>query len=256
MSAGVRVVKAGGAALADGECLEQFAQHVAQEAPCVIVHGGGPDISALSDRLNVPVAWSNGRRVTTKEALDVASMVLTGRINKRLVGVLLNAGVDALGLSGEDGGLVTAEVADDGALGRVGRVRAVRAELLHWLLSRGMVPVVSPVSRGTDGSALNVNADEVAGAIAAALSASELLFVTDVDGVRDATGVRLSDLSASDAEALIRTGVARGGMTVKLEAALGALSTGVAAVRIGRFEAMHDSTAGTRIRPAQEVALW
>jgi acetylglutamate kinase len=252
----VRVVKIGGAALADGDWLDAFAAHVAREAPSVIVHGGGPDISALSEKLGVAVNWSNGRRVTTPEALDVASMVLTGRINKRIVGALLDAGVDALGISGEDGALVRARVVEAGALGRVGAVEQVRAELIEWLLGRGMVPVLSPISRAQDGGALNVNADEVAGAVAAALGAPELLFVTDVEGVRDGTGVMRAELSAAAARELIETRAAHGGMAVKLEAALRALAAGVPAIRIGRFEAMHDDNAGTRIRAQQEVAIW
>lgn len=250
----IRVVKIGGAALADGDWLQTFAAHVRRVVPCVVVHGGGPDISALSERLGVAVSWSGGRRVTTDDALDVASMVLSGRINKRIVATLLNEDVDAVGLSGEDGGLVRAEVAERGALGRVGHVESVRDELLRWLLGRGMVPVVSPISRGP-GGALNVNADEVAGAVAASLGAPELLFVTDVDAVRDDEGVPRSELSSAEARALIDSGAARGGMAVKLEAALKALDAGVAAVRIGRFDALHDGSAGTRIRAEQEVAL-
>jgi len=252
----VRVVKIGGAALADGDWLGAFATHVAREAPCVIVHGGGPDISALSEKLGIEVSWSNGRRVTTPEALDVASMVLTGRINKRIVGALLDADVDAIGISGEDGALVRARMVEAGALGHVGAVEHVRAELIEWLLGRGMVPVLSPISRGEAGGALNVNADEVAGAVAAALGAPELLFVTDVEGVRDGTGVMRAELSAAAARELIDTRAAHGGMAVKLEAALRALAAGVSAVRIGRFEAMHDDNAGTRIRAQQEVAIW
>ena len=249
----VRVVKVGGAALADGDWLGELATHIAREAPCVIVHGGGPDISALAEGLGIPVSWSEGRRVTTPAALDAASMVLTGRINKRIVRALLAAGVDGIGISGEDGRLVEATLKDDGALGRVGVVETVRAELLQWLVSRRLVPVVSPISLGADGDALNVNADEVAGAVAAALAAPELLFVTDVDGVRDGSGVRRSDLSAEEASALIDTRAAQGGMVVKLEAALRALRAGVPAVRIGRFDALHDVRAGTTIRAHQEV---
>lgn len=250
----VPVLKIGGAALADGDWLGTFAGHVLRAGPCVIVHGGGPDISAVSERLGIPVEWRNGRRITTPEGLDAASMVLSGRVNKRIVAALLDAGVDALGLSGEDGALVTADPAGKG-LGRVGHVAAVRTELLHWLLEGGMVPVVSPISRSPGGVPLNVNADEAAAGIAAALRSPELLFVTDVEGVRDAAGVRRSELTVEGARDLLATGAARGGMAVKLEAALSALRR-VAAVRIGRFETMHDADAGTRIRAEREVALW
>ena len=248
-----RVIKIGGAALSDGGWLSGFAREVAaSDAPLVIVHGGGPDITALSDRLGVDVTWSGGRRVTSPEALDVASMVLNGKSNKRIVAALLNGGVDALGVSGEDGGLVTAALAEGGTLGRVGVVTSVRAELLQWLLARGLVPVVSPISRGPDGEPLNVNADEVAAAVAVAVQATELLFVTDVDGVR-AAGRVCETLSALEASELIARAEAKDGMAVKLRAALDALERGVAAVRIGRSEAVTRPDRGTWLRPDLEV---
>jgi acetylglutamate kinase len=251
-----RVVKIGGAALTDAAWLNEFAVHVARaHEPIIVVHGGGPDISALSDQLGVPVQWSNGRRVTTPEALDVASMVLCGRLNKRIVSALIDAGADALGLSGEDGSAVTAAVAQNGALGRVGQVSRVRTELFEWMLSRGMIPVLAPICRGEAGAALNVNADEVAAAVAVAMSSPELLFVTDVAGVRDASGGLCSALAAQEARAMIAAETAHGGMAVKLQAALSALETGVPLVRIGRVETLTDADAGTRIR-AEEMALW
>lgn len=249
----MRVVKIGGAVLGDPAWLREFAAAARSSGPLVIVHGGGPEISALSGRLGVGVLWNGGRRVTSPEALDVASMVLTGRLNKRIVSALLDVGVDALGLSGEDGGLVTARLAEDGALGRVGVVERVRTDLLKWLAERGMVPVVSPISRGTDGGALNVNADEVATAIAASLRASELLYVTDVAGVRDEAGER-ARIGALEAAALAATGIASDGMAVKVRAALSALEAGVACVRIGRADMMRDAIVGTRIVEEPEVA--
>jgi acetylglutamate kinase len=247
------VIKIGGAALSSGGWLAGFAGEVAaSDSPLVIVHGGGPEISALSDRLGVGATWSGGRRVTSPEALDVASMVLNGRSNKRIVSALVSGGVDAVGLSGEDGGLVTAELAEGGALGRVGVVTSVRAELLHWLLGRGLVPVVSPISRGPDGEPLNVNADEVAAAVAVAVQATELLFVTDVDGVR-AGGRVLAALGAAEAGELIASNEAKDGMAVKLRAALDALGRGVPAVRIGRSETLTRPDHGTWLRADQEV---
>lgn len=242
----VRVVKIGGAALADPAWLASFgAGAAAASTPLVVVHGGGPEISALSERLGVSVAWSNGRRVTPPDALDVASMVLNGRVNKRIVAALLGAGADALGLSGEDGGLIAADMAEGGALGLVGRVAAVRSELLEWLLARGLIPVIAPISRGPSGEALNVNADEVAAAVAIALGASELVFVTDVAGVRDASGAITGSLSVDRAETLLECGVAAGGMAVKLRAALDALRRGVAQVRIGNVGVLQQPGAGT-----------
>lgn len=247
----LRVVKIGGAALADAGWLQAFAASAASSAePLVVVHGGGPEISALSAQLGIEVEWVQGRRMTPPAALDVASMVLNGRVNKRIVSALLDAGVDALGLSGVDGGLVQAEVAAAGALGCVGRVTHIRTELLERLLSADMVPVIAPLSRGPGGVQLNVNADEVAAAIAVALNASELLFVTDVAGVRDAGGVKCASLSIGDAQSFLTTGVANGGMGVKLQAALDALASGVARVRIGSAGALEDSAAGTVIVPA------
>ncbi len=248
-----RVVKIGGAALADAAWLAQFGTHLVQSGePVIVVHGGGPDINRLSERLALEYTWVEGRRVTSPELMDVVSMVLTGLVNKRIVASLLDAGADAIGVSGEDGGLLTAVFAEGGALGRVGHVDQVRTELLHWLTERGMVPVVSPVSRGPDGRALNVNADEAAAALAAALGASELLFITDVAGVMDG-GVQRPELNAAEARAMIDAGTATGGMALKLNAALKALEMGVTRVRIGRFAALHDAAAGTRVRHETEV---
>ncbi len=244
----VRVVKIGGAALTDAGWLTSFAQAAASsDEKLVIVHGGGPEISALSERLGVAVEWVGGRRVTPDSALDAASMVLNGRVNKRIVSVLITAGVDAIGLSGEDGALIEADLVAGGALGRVGRVASVRTTLLSMLLTTGITPVVAPVSRGPGGVALNVNADEVASAVAAAIGARELLFVTDVEGVRDADGVTLPALEPSHGESLLSSGVAAGGMAVKLRAALDALSRGVSQVRIGSVAALRHDDAGTLV---------
>jgi acetylglutamate kinase len=244
----VRVVKIGGAALADPMWLDVFAQAAAAApGPLVIVHGGGPDITALSARLGIEVRWHEGRRVTDAGALDAAAMVLCGRVNRKIVAALLSAGVDAIGLSGIDGALLRADIVAEGALGRVGRVSAVRTELLQRLLAAGHTVVISPISLAADGDALNVNADDAAAAVAAALHATELVFLTDVPGVRDAAGLR-QWLDAGEAETLIRTGVACGGMGVKLSAGVHALGCGVPAVRIGDATVLHDVGAGTVLR--------
>jgi acetylglutamate kinase len=246
----VRVVKIGGAALGDAGWLESFAAAAsAHGSPLVVVHGGGPDITSVSDRLGVEVRWHEGRRVTPPEALDVASMVLTGRVNKKVVAALVNAGVDAVGLSGIDGGLIRAEIVEDGALGRVGRVVSIRSGLLATLLAGGHTVVVSPISLGTDGAALNVNADDAAAAVAAAVNASELVFLTDVPGVLDGAGVR-AWLAPDEAAELVSSGVAHGGMGVKLSAAVRALEAGVSAVRIGNAAVLTREAAGTLLRPA------
>jgi acetylglutamate kinase len=249
----VQVIKVGGAALADPGWLQQFALQARTGGRRVIVHGGGPEVSALSNRLGIEVTWNQGRRVTSDAALDVASMVLTGLINKRIVRALGSAGVYAIGLSGEDAALVSAQVAQNGALGRVGEVTAVRAELVLQLLATGLVPVISPISLGPDGGALNVNADEVATAVAQTLRAEELLFLTDVPAVRDGNGER-NALDTLEARELIKTQVATGGMAVKLSAAVAALEAGVTRVRVGSLVMMNDADAGTLIR-REEAAV-
>jgi acetylglutamate kinase len=249
----IRVVKIGGAALADASWLGAFAAAAAASpGPLVVVHGGGPDITSLSARLGLEVRWHEGRRVTDRAALDVAAMVLSGRVNGSIVAALLGAGVDALGLSGLDGALLRAALVDDGALGRVGRVTAVRAELLRRLLAAGHTVVISPISLGEDGDALNVNADDAAAAVAAALGATELVFLTDVPGVRDAAGIRRW-LDAGEAATLVQSGVAHGGMGVKLSAGVKALGAGVPAVRIGDAAVLYDAAAGTVLRAPAAV---
>jgi acetylglutamate kinase len=250
----MRVVKIGGAALADDRWLGAFAAAVAAaRTPFIIVHGGGPDITTLSDRLGVEVRWHEGRRVTPPAALDVATMVLAGRVSTRIVTALQSAGVDAIGLSGVDGGLLRADLLENGLLGRVGRVSAVRTALLSSLYAAGHTLVVSPISLGADGEPLNVNADDAAAAIATALDARELVFLTDVPGVRDGDVVQrwLSPVAAED---LVTRGVAYGGMGVKLGAGVKALGGGVASVRIGDARVLYDVDAGTLLCAAVEAA--
>jgi acetylglutamate kinase len=248
----MQVIKIGGAALSDPTWLTRFAAQAAANRQRVIVHGGGPEVSALSNQLGIEVVWQEGRRVTSEAALDVAAMVLTGRINKRIVRALCAAGVPAIGISGEDAGLITARIAQGGALGRVGEVDRVKVSVLEQLIAAGMMPVVSPISLGPDGP-LNVNADEVASAVARAMNAQELLFLTDVPAVRDANGDR-SELEAEEARELVATQVATGGMAVKLSAAVAALEAGVARVRVGSLEMMNDHQAGTRIGREEALA--
>lgn len=251
----IQVIKIGGAALNDAHWLEQFAAAAARPAAGatrVLVHGGGPEITELSGKMGLQTQWHHGRRVTSPEALDVTSMVLTGRINKRIVRALRTHGVDAFGLSGEDGGVVCGRVAENGALGRVGDVFTVRSSLLRTLLDTGLLPVLSPVSYCDDGGALNINADEVATAVAVELKAEELLFLTDVEGVR-VHGARVESLTAATAQKLIADGTATGGMAVKLRAAVLALHAGVTRVRVGPLEMLWNGNAGTALA-AEEMA--
>ncbi len=250
-----RVLKIGGAALTDHSWLQAFAAQFARMSePSVIVHGGGPEITVVSEQLGIAAEWHNGKRITPPAALDAAAMVLTGRVNKRIVGAMIGSGVDAMGLSGVDGALIRAEIAHGGALGRVGRVTGVRAELIDWLLSRGVTPVLSPISIALDGGTLNVNADEAAAAVASAMGAEELLFLTDVDGVR-VDGLTRGQLNVEEAASLIASGDAWGGMAVKLGAAMDAVAAGIGRVRIGGLDTLTDTTAGTTVHAMVEVAV-
>ena len=245
---GVRVVKLGGNELDRPGWLDACVAGFERGAPVVVVHGGGKAVDALSRRLGLPVEKREGLRVTTAEVAEAVEMVLSGSINRRLVCALRAGGVDALGLSGADGGLLSARLAP-GGLGYVGEVAAVRAALLESLLLAGFTPVVAPVAPPPDdpaGVPLNINADHAAAAIAGALKAAELLLVSDVPGVSVAGIVRPA-LDAGDCESLIARGVAVNGMVTKLRAAVAALAAGARAVRIGDSRMLRDPAAGTRL---------
>lgn len=221
------VIKIGGNEMDRPGYFDDLARSVASlqpHAPCVVVHGGGQAINRLQERLGLQPAYYNGQRVTDNAALEVAEMVLSGRVNKQLVLALLRAGVDAAGLSGVDRGLLTVEPwAPD--MGRVGRIVSVRTGPLFDLCAQNVVPVISPISAGPDGT-YNVNADHAAGAIAVALQAAHATFVTNVPGVR--IGDRIAPaLSVAEAESLIARGVITGGMIPKVQAALAAVAHGV-----------------------------
>jgi len=232
----IRVIKIGGNEMNTPGFLQELAAQLARLAaagPLVVVHGGGQDIAALQARLGLEPVKVDGLRVTDAESLAVAQMVLSGHTNKHVVRTLLAAGLDAVGLSGVDGGLLRCRKKAHPTvdLGLVGEVTSVRAGLLDKLIEAGLVPVVSPVSLGEDGQIYNVNADEAAGAIAAALAAAALDFVSNVPGVL-AKGDLLPELSAAAAEALIADGTVSGGMIPKVRAALNALDRGIPRVRI------------------------
>lgn len=231
-----RVIKIGGNEMNVAGFLEQLAAQVAGMAagePVALVHGGGQDIADLQSRLGIEPVKVDGLRVTDAASLGVAEMVLSGRANKQIVRALLAAGLDAVGLSGVDGRLLTArrKAHPTADLGLVGEVTDVRLPLLERLLQMGIVPVISPISLGDDGQTYNVNADEAAAAIAAALGADTLDFVSNVPGVL-AGGELVRRLSPDEAEALIADGTIAGGMIPKVRAALDALARGVASVRI------------------------
>jgi acetylglutamate kinase len=222
----------------------------------VLVHGGGDEVSALQSALGGGSTFVEGRRVTTAKDIDLVRMALSGSANKRLVATLVECGIEAVGLSGEDAGLIAAAPMDAERLGHVGVPRSVNVAFLKHLLSGGYMPVISPVSRdasGTLGAALNVNGDDAAAAIAAALGAAELLLVADVPGVmRD--GAVLPSLTPDAARALIADGIAAGGMQAKLQAALNALAGGVPQVRISDLVAIDDPGRGTVLRCFGELS--
>ncbi len=233
------VLKIGGNEVDSDEFLRGFVQTVAAlqaEARLVIVHGGGKEIAALHDQLGESFEFIDGLRVTSAASLRLVKMVLRGLVNTRLTRWLVNAGVEALGLSGVDLGLVRVEPLRPGGrdIGYVGRVVEVRGERLAALLDFGLVPVVSPVSLGLDGRSYNVNADQVAGALAIELAAAKLVFVSNVPGVKldglDAPA--MAQLTVSQVEAAIANGRIFGGMIPKVRSAVQAVQDGVPAAVI------------------------
>jgi acetylglutamate kinase len=243
------VVKLGGRVQADPALSGVLAASWAASASLVVVHGGGDEVSALQQAFGRVSRFVDGKRVTAIEDLDLLRMALSGSANQRLVAAMVGAGIPAVGISGEDAGMLQAVAESRDTMGEVGTPCDVNAALLHHLLAGGFCPVVSPLARDRDSSGsgvLNVNGDDAAAAIAVALQARELLLVSDVDGVL-VDGVAMTQLDADGARDLMRGGVARGGMAAKLEAALGALARGVARVRIGAVNALTDESRGTII---------
>lgn len=226
----------------------------------VLVHGGGPEITRMLERLGRPSRFVNGLRVTDEETIKVVEMVLAGRVNKTLVSRITTAGGSAVGISGKDGKVFQArKMASAEDLGQVGEITAVDTTLVRLLLSNGFMPVIASVGIGADGRTYNLNADHAAGALAAALGASKFILVTDVPGVLagDDRGSVISTLRAEDARRLIREGVVSRGMIPKVEACLAALSAGVPTAHIiaGRqphallVELFTEEGAGTMITP-------
>lgn len=243
-----RVVKVGGRAQSDPALAAALAATVkAGDALCV-VHGGGDEVSALQRRLGMEPKFLGGRRVTSADDMDVVRMVLSGTTNKRLVAQLISAGVRAVGISGEDGGLFNARITD-AKMGRVGGRVDVDASIVAHLTAGGFVPVVSPLARDADdadGAGLNVNGDDAAAALAGALAADDLVLVADVPGVLD-DGKVIPTLDLAAAHHLVKRGVATGGMAAKLEAATHAFELGVHCVRIAGLAGISNMASGTRI---------
>ena len=202
----------------------------------VLVHGGGPEITRVLERLGKTSTFVQGLRVTDPETMEVVEMVLAGRANKALVSMIIQAGGQAVGISGKDGRmLVACRYQGDADLGQVGEIREVHPQLVTQLSDQGYIPVVASLGIGEDGASYNLNADTAAGALAAALGASKLILLTNVTGVyRDYHGDRelVSELHAADADALIRDGSINRGMIPKVEACLEALRGGVPSAHI------------------------
>jgi acetylglutamate kinase len=244
------VIKYGGAAMIDSALKRSFAEEMVllQSAGLrpVIVHGGGPEITKTLEKMGRKSEFADGQRITGAEEVRVVEMVLTGRINTEIVGLINSLGGNAIGLSGKDGRLIVASKLEPEPgkpdLGFVGEIDAVNADLLDMFLERGYLPVISPVGFGLDGSSYNINADVAAGEIASACGAERLIFLTDVAGILDDRGNLLTEIKASDLEARLGKSI-KGGMHVKARAVLDALSGGVRAVHIVDGRAPHSVVA-------------
>jgi len=236
------VVKYGGHAMGDPEAARDFAEDIvllrAVGINPVVVHGGGPQIGAMLKKLGVESTFVDGLRVTDKATAEVAEMVLSGAINKELVGWLSQAGGKAIGISGKDGGMVTArkvtrtrkdpdsQIEQAVDLGYVGEPSNIDIRVLETITGAGMIPVIAPIGAGEDGQTYNINADTMAGAIAAALGAARLFLLTDVPGVLDKQGNLLTDLKPADIARLEAEGVVSGGMIPKLQTCVQAVESG------------------------------
>ncbi len=237
------VIKYGGAAMERADLKETFALDVILLRLVginpVIVHGGGPQIGALMKRLGKESRFVGGMRVTDEETVEIVEMVLVGKVNKEIVALINHHGGRAVGLSGKDADLLRAHrrlhrlpSGEEVDIGLVGEVEAVNPELIRLLEEHGFIPVIAPVGAGRHGETFNINADLVAGEVAAALSAEKLVHLTDVQGILDGQGRLISTLSGKDAGRLVQEGVIDGGMLPKVESALRALEGGTVKAHI------------------------
>jgi acetylglutamate kinase len=237
------VIKYGGAAQTKDELKESFSQDIAMlnfiGIRTVIVHGGGPKISATMEKMGKKPEFVQGQRVTDQETMDIVEMVLGGLVNKEIVSLINKHGGKAVGLSGKDGGLIRAHkkiikkitpetgVSEIVDLGLVGEVTAIDPAVLDGLEKNGFIPVISPIGVGPQGETLNINADYVASAVAASLKAEKLILLTDVAGLLDKTGTVISTLKKSQVSRLVKNGSITGGMLPKVQACTRALDEGV-----------------------------
>ena len=233
------VIKYGGAAMIEEALKTSFAQDIVLLQSLgmqpVVVHGGGPEVSKVIQSLGQEVTFVDGLRVTTAENLKVAEMVLSGNLNKEIIAHLQTFGGKAVGLSGKDGNLIQADKKKHASgidLGYVGTIRQINPELLHLLMREQFIPVVSPIGMGSSGETYNINADTVAAAIAVALEARKVIFMTDVDGVLSDGKELISYLDTATAENLITNKVISGGMVPKIQAALDCVKANVRSAHI------------------------
>ena len=255
------VIKYGGHAMVEERLKQSFAKDIILMKYVgldpVIVHGGGPQIGELLKRLGKESRFVKGIRVTDNETMDVVEMVLVGKVNKEIVGLINHYGGKAVGLSGKDGGLIKAKKLKNRGedMGMVGEVKSVNPKVIETLDRDKFIPVIAPVGVGDDGKTYNINADTVAGKIAAALKAEKLILLTDVQGVLDKNKKLISALSVAEVKKLIKNETATGGMIPKLECCLDAIKGGVSKAHIidGRIahavllEVFTDAGVGTEI---------
>ncbi len=253
------VIKFGGHAMGDDAALADFARDIVLMKQCnvhpVVVHGGGPAINAMLDKLEIKSEFIRGKRVTDAATMEVVEMVLAGQINKKLAHAINMEGGKAVGLTGKDANLIICETADP-SLGLVGKPVELNPEVLTTFINSDLIPVVAPIGMDHDGNTYNINGDTAAGAIAGALKADRLLLLTDVEGVKDASGEVLTEISAPQVKSLTDDGTIAGGMIPKTETALDTIDAGVKAVVIldGRsphavlLELFTEHGAGTLIR--------
>ena len=229
------VIKYGGAAMRDENLQESFAKDVTILRKIginiIIVHGGGKDITDLASALNIPTRFVDGQRYTDEKMVDVVLMVLAGKLNKEIVNLINTNGGNALGLCGIDNGLLKAKKITERDLGLVGDVSSVNIGFLNLLLNNGMMPVVAPLAVGDDNKILNINADLAAGAIATALKAEKLVYLSDIEGVLVDKQL-ISSLTHAEAESLIERGAIHSGMIPKVRSAFTTLDAGVHKVHI------------------------
>ncbi|MSU91609.1 acetylglutamate kinase [Rhodobacteraceae bacterium 2CG4] len=257
------VIKMGGHAMGDDEAMTRFARDIVLMKQCnvhpVLVHGGGPMINQMLDRLGVTSSFVGGKRVTDAATVEVVEMVLSGTVNKRIVQAINAQGGRAVGLSGKDANLIVCDRASGPRgedLGFVGEPTQVNPAVLRTFLDSAFIPVVAPLGAGRNGETFNINGDNAAGAIAAAMKADRLLLLTDVAGVKDGDGDVITNLTSQQVRQLTEDGVIAGGMIPKTQTALDAIDGGVRAVVIVDGRAPHavllelftEHGAGTLIR--------